>query len=405
MGAEFFDADGDGDLDLYVGSGSNEWADGASEYRDRLYMNTGNGRFQASQDNALPVVNTSTSCIESADFDGDGDLDLFVGGRLNPGRYPMAGKSTLLLNNDGQFTDNTSALAPGLSDIGMVTDAKWIDIDGDNDLDLIVIGEWMAPTIFTNNGGQFANTTVEAGLSDYLGWWYTLEAADIDNDGDLDFVAGNLGLNSKYEASVKEPFRVYSGDLDGDGSNDIVLAYYDQGISYPVRGRQCSSEQIPELKQKFPTYEAFSTASVEQVYAGELGTALRLEAKHFATSYIENLGDGKFAVHALPSATQRSTVNGVVIVDVNQDGNLDIVTAGNMYNTEVETSRHDGAVGAVLLGDGAGGFNPEPLASSGFVADGNVKDLSVIKGISNTFISVTRNNAKMSLYRITTPPH
>jgi hypothetical protein len=404
MDAEFLDVDNDGDLDLFVASGSNEHAPNSPQYANRVYTNAGGTSFQKKSVEAIPQLNFSSSCVKAADIDNDGDQDLFVGGRVAAQKYPYAGHSVILINENGTYTDQTQQMAPGLSSIGMVTDASWTDIDGDSDLDLVVVGEWMAPTIFTNNGAGFVNSTVAAGLADYTGWWYSLEAADMDNDGDMDFVAGNLGLNSKYQASASGPFTVYGGDLDGNGSNDIVLAYDNKGVSFPVRGRECSSQQIPELTQKFATFEAFGVASIDQVYSESLANAFKLESKCFSSSYIENLGGGKFKVHALPAHAQRSAVNGIVVLDIDGDGNKDIVTAGNMYETEVETSRHDASIGTVLKGDGKGGFKALPATATGFVASGDVKDLALIKGKNAVYFAVTRNNGKMLMYRLSIKP-
>ena len=326
LGAEFFDADNDGDLDLYVVSGGNEFIENSPELQDRLYRNLGNGKFVRS--GALPKVVGSGSRVISNDYDSDGDLDLFVGGRLLPGTYPRPGRSYLLRNDNGKFTDVTDELAPELSNLGMVTDAKWTDYNSDGMMDLVVVGEWMPVTLFENQGGKLIEATNNSGLENSQGWYYSLVVADIDQDGDEDFIAGNLGLNYKYKASSAAPFEVYSHDFDGNGSLDIVLSYHEHGELVPLRGKSCSTDQIPGLSQQFPTYEAFGEANLRDVYGQQLDQAYNLQAKTFATSYIENLGDGSFKIHQLPNHAQFSSVNSVLVDDYNEDGHLDLLIAG-----------------------------------------------------------------------------
>jgi len=397
IGSVFFDADGDSDLDLYVVSGSNEWEAGSENYTDRLYINNGRGDFKRTMD-AIPSITESGSCVKAGDVDGDGDLDLFVGGRVVPGKYPYSPNSFLLINEGGKFSDATSSITKD-SDFGMITDAEWCDYDGDSDLDLVIVGEWMTPRFFTNEQGKLKEVTGSLQLGSYFGWWYSLTADDFDNDGDIDFIAGNLGLNSKY-TTKDGPIEVYSDDFDGNGSNDIVLTYYNQGGCYPVRGRQCSSQQIPDIEKKFQTYDAFGSAPVESVYGqGALQSSLHHKANWMNSSYIENKGNGTFKVIALPAAAQVSTVNGIVVDDVNGDGIKDLIIGGNMYHAEVETCRHDASIGLVLLGDGKGGFKPLSYSESGFYAPGDIKDLKAInRADGSKLLLVTENNNDLKIY-------
>lgn len=396
-GALFFDCDGDGDQDLYVVSGSNEWDRNTGAYQDRLFINNGKGEFKSRK---LLDNRQSGSIARAADFDGDGDLDLFVGGRLVPGKYPMPADSAVLLNDGkGNFSDVTRNIAQELLEIGMVTDAQWTDFDNDGDLDIVVVGEWMPITILENQNGKFTRATSPS-LDKTHGWWYSMAQADFDGDGDMDYVLGNLGLNYKYKASIDEPFQVYANDFDENGTLDIVLGYFDDGELFPVRGKQCLTEQMPYLKDKFPDYASFASSNLEDVYGKEkLNEAHAYKVYTFESGYLENLGKGEFEWHAFPAEAQLSSINGFVIEDFNKDGNLDVLLAGNMYNSEVETARNDAGLGLTLLGDGKGNFTAMSPMKSGFLASGDVKGLAQLKGTEgNSFVVVGNNNDYLQLY-------
>ena len=378
IGAVFFDCDGDSDLDLYVASGGNEFSAGDPLLADRLYLNDGSGRFAKAEDR-LPGILASGAVVEPFDFDDDGDLDLFVGGRLVSKRYPTPADSFLLVNEDGRFVDKTGQLAPGLRLLGLVTSALWTDVDGDGKTDLMVAGEWMPITVFKNQGQAF-NRYHSNELNDNIGWWYSLAEVDFDGDGDQDYLAGNLGLNYKYKATLHEPFSVYANDFDNSGSLDIVLSYYNDGTEYPLRGRQCSSQQMPVIADQFKTYDAFGRASLTDIYQDMgLNRALTYHATNFAHCMIENLGGGKFDFRPLPGLVQISTVNGILIEDYNGDNHPDLVLAGNLYPVEVETIRADASYGLFLTGDGEGNFTPQEIKQSGLILDGDVKALRSIR--------------------------
>ena len=391
MGASFFDADTDGDLDLYVISGGNEYVEGSEGLQDRLYINDGSGNLIKAV-SALPKMATSGSRVKEADYDNDGDLDLFVGGRIVPKSYPLPARSYILRNDtpagsgDAKFTDVTEEVAPDLMEAGLVTDAVWMDYDLDERLDLVVVGEWMPITFLKNTEYGFRNMTEAVGLEKTTGWWYSVTAEDFDNDGDKDLVAGNLGLNYKYQASPEASFDVYANDYDKNGNLDIVLGYYNDGVQYPVRGRQCSSEQVPAISSKFKDYNSFAEASLEEVYSTRgLESSLHYQAWTFASSYIENKGNESFEIRNLPNEVQVSSINGIVADDFNDDGNLDIVIAGNLFGAEVETTRNDAGYGKYLEGDGAGNFRAVPLSESGLFLGQDTKDLAKIytaKGVA-----------------------
>ncbi len=400
MGAAFFDADGDGDQDLYVVSGSYEFNINSPYLQDRLYLNNGKGTFIKS--NNLPVVNASGSVVKPADFDNDGDIDLFVGGRVVPGKYPLPAKSYILQNNGkGVFTDVTEKIAPQLTNSGMVTDAIWTDYNQDKKLDLMITGDWMPITIFKNEDNHFKNVTRKSDLENSTGWWSSIAQGDFDKDGDMDYIVGNLGLNYKLKATQNEPFEVYAKDFDHNGSLDIVLSYFNEGKYYPVRGRSCSSQQNPEVAKKFPSYNQFSVADVTQVYGkDELKDALHYLAKVFTSSYVENLGNGKFKVTPLPNLAQLSCINKTIIKDFDGDGFLDCVIAGNLYESEVETPRNDSSIGLFLKGDGKGNFKAVPRLKSGFYTPGDVKDMVSIKTKDNTnYIFVASNRGEINVIK------
>ncbi|MGB0948787.1 MAG: FG-GAP-like repeat-containing protein, partial [Marinirhabdus sp.] len=341
MAALFFDADSDGDTDLYVVSGGNEVPLSSPLLQDRLYRNDGSGNFLKAK-GALPPMPASGSTVAAADYDNDGDTDLFVGGRGIPGSYPKPSRSYLLKNENGTFTDVTQTAAPQLTYPGIVTTAIWNDYNNDNKTDLILSGEWMPITVFQNNGGSFSDRTGALGLSRTTGWWYSLAAGDFDGDGDDDLMAGNLGDNYKYQTSPQKTFDLYYDDFDGNATGDIVLSYKENGKQVPLRGRECSSQQMPFIKEKFGTYDAFAKAGLVDVFGEEkLNGAMHLQAKTFSSTYIENTGNGTFNTKKLPRLAQLSSLNGILVKDVNADGFLDAIVSGNLYGSEVETTRND----------------------------------------------------------------
>lgn len=400
VGSVFFDADGDNDLDLYVVSGGNEFQKDAIEFQDRLYFNDGTGLFTKVED-ALPELYSSGSKVYPNDLDDDGDLDLFVAGRQVSWSYPEPASSTILLNENGKFEDVTKTMAKDLIDIGMVNDACWTDFDGDGKKDLVVVGEWMEITLLKFSDGKFRNITNTSGLEKSTGWWFSIESADMDNDGDLDFIAGNLGLNYEYKATEDEPFEVYYYDFDNNGSKDLVLAYYNFGILYPLRSRKTSSFQVPALKKKFKNFDLFAKANVFEVYGDKnLKRSLNYKAKTFASTYIENLGNGKFLMHKLPQKAQFSSINDIIIKDYNGDGNLDILTAGNLYNAEIETARNDSGIGLLMLGDGKGNFEAIHHNNSGFLAPYNVKNMAEINIKGYPYILLGCNDDKLQVIKV-----
>lgn len=398
MGCLFFDVDNDGDQDLYVVSGGNETPD--TRYtQDRIYINDGKGNFSYAA-NRVPNVAASGSCVVATDFDKDGDLDLFVGGRAKPALYPMADRSFLLQNNNGVFQDVTATLAPELANIGIVTDATWTDFDADGEEDLIVVGEWMAIHCYQNKSGKFQDVTAQYGLENYKGWWNSITANDIDADGDMDYIVGNIGMNNKFQPDMDKPLHLYAHDFDGSGSLDIVLAKYAENQLVPLRGRECSSQQMPFILDKFPTYDAFGDATIEDVYGDKLQEAKHLVANYFYSALLINKGD-KFEVQALNPEAQLSPVNAALIDDYNKDGIKDILLVGNRFGAEPETVRYDAGNGTLLLGTGdtSTPLYTMPNQKSGFIAPQNAKSLAVLEFEGHKIVLVGNNSGKLQCFK------
>ncbi len=400
-GAQFFDANGDGRLDLYVASGGYQLAPVSALLQDRLYINQGNGRF-IRDSAALPPMLTSTAAIAVGDFNGDGRPDLFVGGRVAPRNYPYPARSYLLRNDGGRFTDVTEEVCPELArPNGMITDAVWVDFDGDGRLDLVTAGEWMPLQFFKNDGKHLRNVTASMGLPPLRGWWYSLAVGDFNHDGRIDLVAGNLGLNHAYTASRSSPFGVYAGAFTDNRTTDVVLTKIIGGREYPVAGLPVLSSAIYTVGVKFPTYASYSTATVQQVFSeSQLQGALHLQADTFASVYLQNEGGGHFTVTALPNLAQISPVRGIIALDLDGDGNLDLVVAGNLYDEEPNTPRADAGNGLWLRGDGHGHFTPVPAAQSGFLAPLDVTGLALVKTPAGTAVLVANNGDSLQAFRI-----
>ncbi|MDC8005472.1 VCBS repeat-containing protein [Aureisphaera galaxeae] len=353
--ALFFDADGDQDMDLYVVSAGYDLTKDSPLLQDRLYVNDGKGNF-SKKGNALPKMLSSGKAVSAADFDGDGDTDLFVGGNVIPAEYPKPPSSYLLRNDNGTFADITSE-NNSLSEMGMVSQSLFTDYDGDNDLDLLVVGEWMQPTFFNNNNGTFAKAENISGLEKTEGWWFSATEQDFDGDGDKDYVLGNVGKNNKFQPKKDKPIYIYGKDFDNNGSFDVALSKINQGKLVPVRGKECSSEQNPFLLDKIKSYKEFASLEMKDIYGeDQLKDAFQLTAYQFETVYLKNNGNGAFEVVKLPNEAQLGPTLGLLSEDFNGDGHQDILGIGAIYDAEVETIRYDSNYGYVLLGDGQGGF-------------------------------------------------
>ncbi|GAB2555272.1 VCBS repeat-containing protein [Spirosoma areae] len=407
MGAVFFDADSDGDADLYVVSGGSKIDGLSATYQDRLYLNDGKGSFKPAP-TALPPTRSSGGSVTVADFDGDGDLDVFRGGRVVPGQYPKPADSYLFRNETvgrcrrGRFADVTDQLAPGLRQIGMVTAALWTDADNDHRPDLMLVGEWMAPTLFRNVGGQLQRQKTN-GLNTETGWWCSLVAGDFDGDGDTDYVTGNLGLNSKFRASATEPVRVYADDFDHNGRLDPILTFYLNHQHVPVAQRDIMMAQIPGIKKRFPTYHDYASHPFEELFTDEeRSNAFVREARQLASCYIENRGNFTFAVHPLPVEAQISPINGMLTDDFTGDGKLDLLVAGNFYGTETIGGQLDAGKGLLLAGGGKpSGQSPfRTVANVGLNMDGDVKSVATLRRADGSvWCLVASNNGPLRVWQ------
>ena len=396
-----FDFDSDDDLDLYVVSGGNEFEPGNSNYKDRLYINDGNGYFTDGSD-LLPENPASGSTVKTVDFDNDGDLDLFVGTRHLPHNYPLSQGSFIYENTGKNFEDVTKHISPELMNTGMVTDAVWIDVNTDDKLDLVLVGEWMEPWVMLqdDNGIFTRESNEELGLSNMAGWWFSIEKGDIDGDGDMDMVLGNIGNNYKYQATVDQPFKVFAKDFNSSGSMDIVLSYPQGNNYYPVRGKQCSSEQIPELKEKFKDYNSFAKADVNTIYS-DLGltNALELSATTFSSFILQN-DNGSFNKLKLPNYAQISSINDILINDIDGDGTIELLLVGNLYASEVETTRNDASYGCIIDFDKSiENMVALKPSESGLFIKGDCKKVGSIKIGEINYVISALNDDHASLHR------
>ena len=375
--AAILDADGDGRNDIWTVS-SHPAALNRAEHRHRLFLNAGGATFRESS-GAFPRQVGERVTLAPGDYDADGRVDMFVGSHSVPGGG-SAGGSRLLRNDGGTFADATEEAAPTLSRLSTVTDAVWADIDGSGTPDLVVAGEWMAPTLLLNEGGRLRDATAEAGLDGLTGWWQSLAAADFDRDGDIDVVAGNLGFNHPHRASPDAPFELHVGDFDRDGRDESVPAYHEAGVRHPWFGRDRMASMLPWVADRFPTLDAFGRAPLRDVLGPEgMRAARRHEVRTLATTYLENVGDGRLDPRPLPRSAQISAVAGAIPADFDGDGHLDLVVAGNLHAFDHSVPRLDAGAGLYLRGDGAGGFVAVQPAVSGLWLRGEVRALALLR--------------------------
>ncbi len=409
-GVLIFDADGDGKPDVYLASGGYQEPAGSDAYQDRLYINDGHGNF-TKDSMALPVNHTSKLCVRSIDFNNDGKQDLFVSGRVRPGKYPKPVSSFIFRNDSDKghvkFTDVTDEVAPELKDIGMVCDALFTDFDGDGQTDLIVVGEWMPITFFKNVNGKFKNVTASSGVSGQTGWWNSIAAGDFRHTGRTDYILGNVGLNTFYQASEQYPVYITAKDYDSSGTYISITSVFlpdEHGArkEFPAFGRDDIAKQYPGIKKRFDTYKPFALATMDEIITPPMRTgAQRLKSTLLQSCYLRNDGGGKFTMIPLPKEAQFSMVNGIVVDDFDDDGNLDVMINGNDYGTEVGTGQYDAMNGLLLKGDGKGGFAPQSILQSGIYIPGNGKALVKILSASGDYlVAASQHFGNLKLFQL-----
>jgi hypothetical protein len=411
-GVLLFDADTDGDLDLYISSGGYNQNLGDNAYADILYINNGKGNF-APVSSGLPLNNTSKFCVRASDFDKDGDLDLFIAGRVEPQFYPKAVTSYIYRNDSKNgkvlFTDVTKAIAPSLVNIGLTCDAVFTDFNNDGWQDLIVAGEWMSVKFLANSKGKFVNVSANTGIGNKTGWWNSITPGDYDNDGDTDYVIGNLGLNSFYKASNERPVSIRAKDFDNNGSYDAVPSLFLPAtleknapwLEFPAQGRDDMVKQMIGTRIKYQNYNLYAKTTIDSLLPpAKMEGALKLSANYLSSSYIQNDGNGKFSIKALPLAAQISILNGMVADDFDNDGNLDICINGNDYGTDPNVGRYDALNGLVLKGNGKGDFKPLSILESGIFIKGNGKGLCKLQGADKSYlIAATENRGPVQIFK------
>ena len=397
----FFDADNDKDLDIYVASGGTEFSSSSAALWDRLYINDGKGNFTKSKQ-ILPAGKfESTSCVQDGDFNQDGFTDLFVGVRVRPFLYGVPVNGYILQNDGkGNFRNVTDQIAPEMKEIGMITDMSWSDVDNDMDLDIVMVGEWMPVTVFLNENGKFVKQTIESGLSETSGWWNCLASGDFDQDGDIDFVAGNHGLNSRFKATIEKPVSMYVNDFDMNGSVEQVLCYYNGDTAYPMALKHDLVNQIPPLKEKYSKYEQYRGQTIEDIFSPEqIMNSVVLSANQLESSIILNQGDGTFSVTPLPLFAQLAPVYSCLVEDINSDGNPDILIGGNLYKVKPEVGRYDASYGLLLMGRGDGTFEEVLAEQSGIRLEDEIRDFISIETKDKNLIIASRNNESIQVFQ------
>jgi hypothetical protein len=397
----FFDADNDGDLDLYVSSGGVEYSSSSYALFDRLYINDGFGEYARSSQ-LLPTSNPeSTSVVIPNDFDKDGDIDLFVGIRLKPGSIGVPQNGYILENNGkGEYKDVTLELAPEMIELGMITDAKWADFDNDDDYDLIIVGEWMGIKLFENDNSNFTEISKDVGLKNTSGWWNRIVSSDIDNDGDIDFIVGNHGLNSRFKASVEAPISCYVNDFDNNGSIEQIVCNYNEGKSYPLVLRHDLIKQLPHLKKKYVYYTNYKGQAIEDIFTSEeLKNSIVHEVTMLESILLINNGDASFKIKPLPKESQFAPIYAISASDFDKDGVIDLVLGGNLYNVKPEIGSYDASYGQFLKGTGNGDFTVYSMGESGLFLDGEIRDFKIFSHKQNDLLLVSKNNSTVDFYQ------
>ena len=406
MQSILFDADGDKDLDLLIVSGSSEFEITSSYYMPRLYLNDGKGNFTLDNTAFSPLIRTPGKCIAIADMDGDGAMDIFIGGRVALGNFPLPPRSYILKNEHGKFKDVTTMVCPALENPGLINAAAWIDIDNDKKPDLVLAGDWMPIRIFKNNGQTLSEITTPNGINNLPGFWRSLAITDVDNDGDMDVIAGNLGLNNPFHINAQQPAQLIAKDFDNNGVIEPIFCYYikDNTGKYQLSAGISRDEwatQMPSIKKKFDNNTLYAKAPMDGIFTkAMMDSSTILTCNETRSGYFENMGNGQFNFHPFSMMAQIAPINSIICTDVNADKNVDIIIAGNEYQTQASAGRFDASYGLVLMGNGKGLFSPQSPVKSGLILDGDVKDLKLITAKKHAILLAAINDEKMKAFFI-----
>ena len=397
MAVLLVDIDLDSDLDLISIDGGGIADMMKKSYTDLIFLNDGKGNFDPFE---LLQREGRGSCVEMSDFDKDGDLDMFIGGKVINGSYPNSPKSYLLVNENGNFTDRTSEVFASNKNLGMVSDALWTDFNNDGYMDLIVVGEFMEVRFFKNNHGKLVDVTMDTGLENMCGWWNSIISRDFDQDGDMDYIVGNLGQNNDLKASPEQPVTLYAKDFDNNGSIDPLISCFINGKEHLVHPRDVVLSQISSFRNRFLNYESYANATMDETFTeNDLKDAYILKATNFSSTYIENMGDGKFKAVPLPLQAQFAPVYGIQSQDYDNDGFLDLLISGNHYSVEPSSGPFDASIGALFLGDGAGNFSYVNPSESGINTNGDAKGTATILNNSqNIWTLIGQNSDRLQVY-------
>jgi hypothetical protein len=395
--AVFFDADGDGDQDLFVTSGGNESGFGNLDLSDRLYLNDGKGNFSKGFYTGIMGVLGSSSVVEVLDFNGDGTLDLFVGGRLVPFTYGAPADSQLWINDGkGSFTEMSAVFAPELKALGMVTDAKVLDYDGDGKQDLVVVGEWMAPTFFKNTGKKLEKTGI-SGMELLKGWYRSLEVGDFNQDGKPDLALGNQGLNTRFKGNVEHPVKMFLNDFDQNGAIEQIYTRQEGNVQVPYTLKHELERQVPSIKKKYIRYADYNNQSLSDIFPKEvIDRSIIQEMNHLQSGVLINQGNGSFGWKAFPVEAQKTWIFAIQILDLNDDGIQDLLLGGNLYHVKPEIGKYDAGYGEVLLGKGDGTFNFWPNRAHGLKLEGDIRAFATL---GKNQLLVVKNSAPAEIWR------
>ena len=399
MESVFVDIDNDKDLDLFIVSGGNEFNSRSRELADRVYLNSGDGNFVRDTQEDLENYTISGKSVTSIDYDKDGDTDIIVGNRIQTKKYPIHEPSIIYENINGKLFNNTYNISPDFENFGIINKIITTDFNNDGWEDFIAVGEWTNIGLFLNENGRFRNISYENNLNELYGLWFHIQETDINNDGLKDYVIGNIGNNSKYKTSSEKPLKIFGSDFDGNGTHDIVLSYKYDGQYVPLRGKECSTQQMPFISEKIPSFEEFANASIEDIYGSEILDAYERKVTSFESIILINKGNNQFDIEKLPQIAQSLPILTSDIIDINNDGYEDIIIAGNIYNTEVETPRLDNQFALILVSDKDTGYNTIGPEKSGLYLSGNTKSIKVIDN-ENIKILVGNNNSSLEIFEI-----